>query len=102
MEHESVGRDPGGQGDVELPPGGHVENHALFVGQAGHGHAEEGLGGVGHTVSPRLHRLAAPDPKVRLVVDEQRRAIFLGELGYRDVLTVQLAIVIDEMIHGIR
>ena len=49
----------GGQGHVHLATGGHVEAHAFLVGQPGHGPAQEGLGGVGHAVTPGGDRLAA-------------------------------------------
>ena len=84
VEHQPVGGDPGGQGHVELPAGGDVEAHALVVGQSGHGQAEEGLGGVGHAVAPRLDRPAAPFPQVDLVVDEQGGAEPVGQVDHVD------------------
>ncbi len=77
VQDEPGGGYPGRQGDVELPAGGDVEVHALLVGQSGHGAAEEGLGGVGHTVTPGGGRLPAGTAQVVLVIDEQRRT----ELG---------------------
>ena len=71
---------PGGQGDVQLAAGGHVEQHALLVGQAGHGQAQERLGRVDGAVgAERGDRLAAAGPQVGLVVDEQRRAVLGGQ-----------------------
>ena len=79
VQDEPVGGHPGGEGDVELAAGGHVEVQPLLVGEAGHRPAEERLRGVGGAVGERVDGLPAPGPQVRLVVDEQRRA----ELGRR-------------------
>ncbi len=78
VQDEAVGGHAGGEGHVELAAGGDVEAHALLVGQAGHGHAQERLGGVGHAVAPGRHRLAAGGAQVGLVVDEQRACRGLG------------------------
>jgi hypothetical protein len=43
VEHQPVGRHTGGQRHVELAAGGHVEQHALLVGQAGHGRHRNAL-----------------------------------------------------------
>ena len=75
VQHEAVGGDAGGEGDVQLAAGGDVEVHALLVGEAGHGQAQERLGGVGDAVAEGGDRLAAAGPQVGLVVDEQRRAV---------------------------
>ena len=80
VEHEPVGGHAGGERDVELAAGGHVEVHALLVGEAGHGQAQERLGGVGDAVAEGGDRLAAAGPQVGLVVDEQRRAEALGQV----------------------
>ena len=65
---------PAASATWQLAAGGHVEVHALLVGEPGHGPAQERLGGVGDAVAERGDRLAAAGPQVRLVVDEQRRA----------------------------
>ncbi|TPW13350.1 MAG: hypothetical protein FD127_2080 [Acidimicrobiaceae bacterium] len=84
VEGERIGRDAGLLGDEHLAATGHVEEHALLVRQAGHRLAEERLGRVHRPlVAERVDRLAAPMAKVRLVVDEQRRAVLGGELGDR-------------------
>ena len=80
VEHEALRRHAGGESHMELARGRDVEGHALIVGQPGHGPTEEGLGGVGHAVSPGLDRLAAASPQVRLVVDEERGAELLGRI----------------------
>ena len=61
-----------------------VEVHALFVGQPGHGAAQEGLGGVGDTVPPGRDRLTAGMAQVVLVVDEERCAELLHQLQQVD------------------
>ena len=57
---------------MELTTGGDVEVHALLVGQPGHGSAQEGLGGVCHTVAPGRDGLPAGAAQMVLVVDEKR------------------------------
>ncbi len=79
VHHEAIGGDAGGQRDRQLARRRHVEAHPLLVGQPGHGLAQERLGRVGHTVSPGRDRLPAALPEVRLVVDEQRRAVLLRQ-----------------------
>ena len=80
VQHEAVGGHAGRERDVELAAGGHVEVHALLVGQPRHRQAQERLGGVGHPVTERGDGLAATGPEVRLVVHEQRGAEPGGEL----------------------
>ncbi len=80
MEDQPVGGHAGGQGHVELATGRHVETHTFFVGQARHGDAEEGLRGVGHPVAPGRDRLPADGAQVGFVIDEERRAVDLGQL----------------------
>ena len=80
VQDQAVGGHAGGQGHVQLAARGHVEVHALLVGQPGHGHAQERLGRVGHAVAEGGHRLAAAGPQVVLVVDEQRRAELGGQV----------------------
>ena len=53
VHHGARRRHAGCQGDVQLAAAGHVEQHALVVGQAGHRPAEERLRGV--------HRLPWPN-----------------------------------------
>ena len=77
---------------MELAAGGHVEAHALLVGEAGHGPAQERLGGVGHPVAPRRHRLATAPAEMLLVVDEQRRAVPLGEVEEVDATDPEVAV----------
>ena len=82
VEHEALGRNASGQGHVQLAAGGHIEVHPLLVRQARHGQAQEGLGGVGHAVAEGGDRLPAPTPEVGLVVDEQGRAVLLGQVEH--------------------
>ena len=91
VQDEPGGGYPGRQGDVELSAGGDVEVHALLVGQPGHGPAEEGLGGVGHTVTPGGDRLPAGAAQVVLVVDEQRRAELGGQVEQVDAPDPEVA-----------
>ena len=80
VQDQPLGRYTGGQGYVEFAPRGHIEAHALLVDEPRHGHAQERLGGVGHPVAPGRDRLAAGGTQMRLVVDEQWRAVGLGQL----------------------
>ena len=80
MQHEAVGGHTGGAGDVELPRRRHIDVAALLGGQAGHGRAEERLGGEVHARPERGHRFTAPRPEVRLVVHEERGAELAGEI----------------------
>ena len=74
-------RHAGRQDDVQLAAAGDVEQHPLVVGQAGHRPAEERLGRVGGPLVPEgVDGLAAAGAEVRLVVDEDRRAVDRGEL----------------------
>ena len=77
VEDQLVGGHAGGEGDVQLAPGRHIEVHALFIGQPGHGAAEERLSGVGDSLPPGRDGGPAGLTQVVLVVDEQRCA----ELG---------------------
>ena len=80
VQHQALAGHAGGQRDVQLAAGRHVDGHALLGGQPGHGGAEERLGRVGHPVTPRGDRLPAPAPQVVLVVDEHGRAEPLAEV----------------------
>ena len=80
MQHQPATGHAGGQSHVQFASGGHIDRHSLFVGQPGHGPAEEGLGRVGHVATPSRHRLSTPAPQVKLVVDEGRGADLLAEL----------------------
>jgi hypothetical protein len=79
VQHEPVGGHARGAGDVVLPRRGHVEVHALLVDQAGHGGAEEGLGGVVDAGTEGGHRLAGAGAQVGLVVDEEGGAELGGQ-----------------------
>ncbi len=79
VQHQLVGRYAGGEGHVDLTPGGHVEVHALLVGEAGHGLAQKGLGGVGHALAEGGSSLATAAPQVELVVHEEGRAELVGQ-----------------------
>ena len=73
VQHEPVGRHTSGQRNVQLAASGHVDVHALFMGQPSHGNAQERLRGVGHPVTERGDGLATARSQVLFVVDEQRR-----------------------------
>ena len=79
VQDEPVGRHAGREGHMELATGGDIEAHALFMGQLRHGDAQERLGGVGDPVAPGGHGLPTGGAQVGLVVDEQRRALVLGQ-----------------------
>jgi hypothetical protein len=85
VEDQLGGRHAGGEGDVELAPRGHIEVHTLLIGQAGHGAAEERLGGIGHPVPPGLDGRPAGLAQVVLVVDEQRRPELGGQVEQVDI-----------------
>ncbi len=89
------GGDAGRERHVELATGRDVEVHALLVGQAGHGAAQEGLGGVGDAVAPGRDRLPAGVAQVLLVVDEERGAELLDELQEVDAADVEVAPLVD-------
>ena len=93
-------RDAGRHGHVQLPPGRHVEAHALLVGQPGHGQAQECLGGVSHAVAPGLDRLSAAGPEVGLVVDEQWGADLPGQVDEIDAADGQPTRWTDRCGHG--
>ncbi len=78
VHHQVRARDAGRQRDGEFAAGGHVEMHALFVGEAGHRPAQKRLRGIGDAVAERVDGFAAASPQVLLVVDEQRAAV-LGD-----------------------
>ena len=98
VEHETVRGDAGRERDVELTTRGDIEAHALLVGQPCHGSAQERLGGVRDAVAPGGDGVAARVPQVVLVVDEQRRAEFLGQLEEVDAADVEVAF----LVHGRR
>ena len=95
VHDEALRRHTGRERDVELAARRDVEVHALLVGQAGHGPAQEGLGGVRDAVAPGGHRLPAGLAQVVLVVDEQRRAEFLGQLEQVDTPDMEVALLVD-------
>ena len=85
---------PADERHVELAARRHIEVHALLVGQAGHGTAEEGLGGVGDPVAPGRHRLSAGVAQMVLVVDEERRADTVRQLEKVDATDVEVALLV--------
>ena len=93
---QPIGGHAGRQRDVQLAAGGDVEQQPLLVGEPGHRPAQERLGGVHDTAAAeRRDRLAAAGAQVRLVVDEQRRAELVGEVGERATADAQPAVVTD-------
>jgi hypothetical protein len=79
VQNKAIGGDPGRQRDLELPPGGDVETQALLVHEPRHRLAKERLRRVRDAIIERRARLATARPDVRLVVDEQGRAMLLGQ-----------------------
>ena len=65
---------------MQLAAGGDVEVHALLVGEARHGDAEEGLGRVGDATGEGGDGLAAAVAQVLLVVHEERCAELVGDV----------------------
>ncbi len=85
VQHQSVRRDAGRDGDVQLAARRHVQPQALLVHESGHGAAQEGLGGVDDTVGSEHGRgLPAAGPEVGLVVDEQRGPVLLRQVQQVD------------------
>jgi len=81
VHHTARGRHSGGERDKEFSPGRDVEQEALFMRESGHRRAQEGLGRVNHRVGTELaNSLGASRAQVRLVVDEERRAVRRGEV----------------------
>ena len=79
VQHDALAGHVGGQRDRQLTRRRDVEVHALLVREPGHRPAQERLGRVGHAVPERGDRLPAARPQVRLVVDEERRAVLVGQ-----------------------
>ncbi len=100
MEHQSLGGDPGRQGDVQLAPGGHVEQHSLLVCEPGHRTTEEGLGGVRSPTRERGDGLATASPHVVLVVDEQGSPELAGQVGPGATSDPQPPVVVDGGVVG--
>ena len=95
MKDEPLGRDAGGQCDMQLATGRDVEVHALLVGQTGHGEAQKGLRGIGDAVAPRRDRLTAGVAQMVLVVHEERSAELLRQLQQVDAADVEVALPVD-------
>ena len=92
MEHELVGRYPGGERHVELSPGGNVEVHPLLVGEPRHGSTQERLRCVGDSGPKRIDRFTTTVPKVLLVIDERRGAELDGEIKHAAPTNVENAV----------
>ena len=87
---------PAVEGDVQLAARGHVEQQALLVGEAGHGQAEERLGGVDDVAAAeRGGGLPGPGAEVVLVVDEERRAVLGGEVEEVEAADREVARAVD-------
>ena len=95
VEHQAVRRHAGREGHVELAARRDVEVHARVVGQAGHGSAQEGLGGVHDTLAPGGHGFAAGMAQVVLVVHEEWRAELVGQLEEVDAADVEVSLLVD-------
>ena len=66
--------------------------HTLLIGQAGHGAAEERLGGIGHPVPPGPDGRPAGLAQVVLVVDEQRRPELGGQVEQVDISHAEMPV----------
>ena len=82
VQHHAVGGDAGHESDVCLPARRHIEVEPLLVDQTSHLLAEECLSPVGDAVAESSERLVASVAEVLFVVDEQRRAVLLGEVEH--------------------
>ena len=81
VHHAARSRHSGCERDEEFSPGRDVEQEALFMRESGHRRAQEGLGRINHRVGAEFaHSLSASRAQVRLVVDEERRAVRRGEV----------------------
>ena len=85
VENQPISRDTCDDRCMQLATAGNVEMQPLLVDQSGHRHAEERLTGVRHTLTERFHSFATPGPQMRLVVNEERCAVFRGE--FRNITT---------------
>ena len=84
VHHTGAGGHSGGEHHVQLATGRDVEPHPLVVGEPGHRLAQERLRGVDRPLrAERRDGLATPVADVLLVVHEQRRAEFGGEVADR-------------------
>ena len=92
MEDQPVRRHSRREGDVQLTPRRDVKVHALFMSQPGHRLAEEGLGGVGHPISPGRHRLTTGATQVLFVVDEEGCPELGGQVEQIDIANSQMSV----------
>ncbi len=101
VERACAGGHAGRHRHVQFATGGDVEQQTLVVGEAGHRPAQERLGGVDHPLGPeRRDRLSAPSSQMGFVVDEQRRAVVLGQRLDRHAADLEPAVVTDR--RGVR
>ena len=80
---------------MQLARGRHVDAHALLVGEARHGLAEERLRRVRHAVAEGRDRGAGSGPQVVLVVDEQRRAELGGQIEHVETRDTEATVGVD-------
>ena len=100
MEDQPVRRHSRREGDVQLTPRRDIKVHALFMSQPGHRLAEEGLGGVGHPLSPGRHRLTAGATQVVLVVDEEGCPELGGQVEQIDIADPQMPVPLNGRSQG--
>jgi hypothetical protein len=63
----------------EFSDRGDIELHTFFVRELGHCKTEKRFGGIRRAVGKRADCLSTPSAQLRLVVDEQRRAVVAGQ-----------------------
>ena len=92
VELDTLGREAGCQGGVELAAGDHVHAHPGPLHQPAHAGGTEGLGRIGDPASrPAVQKVPAQLIEAALYgglgIDVQRGSIFLGQL--RDVTAIE-------------